>query len=417
MEITNADNINLDTLPYDIQLNILNRLEFNDLNSLSQVNTKLNLISNDNEFWKNRLQRDIHKWNKISSKTYPAHLFHATISGEEEEEINFKDTYLRSSPDLLTQQEILKKLETFQLTSMASTSENPTVYDNSNEPSAQMANNLTLSTLLTPMTVISQLKDFICQKWGENVNLLTKRFGVDQVVSPKLVMFGPGLETTTSCLVTNILWKADFKTCGMIPGKDGYGSGIKLKLFNHKPFNLTILYTNVSQVRTTNTKHDINENRLLVSKWNVDAQTQEYEVLPQVRDACLDAAGFIYVIDNEYLANLDTDSSECRKIIDNYKLELNILMQETNNQLPLLILSCNAKNLNKNTFNKSMSCAQIIDKLELYNLKREWQIINCDIFQYQMKDIEMGFEWILNEIESGYLIKQFDYLKKQPTSE
>lgn len=422
--------LNLDTLPYDIQLNILNRLDVNDLNSLSLVNTKLNLISNDNDFWKNRLIRDIHKWNKISSKTYPIHIFiknqpksnvtdgesEANEDDKEENcEINYKEAYLKSCPDLLTQQEILKKLETFQLTNMASSSENPTAY-------TPETNNLTLSTLSMPMSVLGQIKDFIYKKinnlnWSENIGLL-KKFGADQF--PKLVMFGPGLETTTSCLVTNILWKTDFKTCGMIPGKDGYGSGIKLKLFNHKPFNLTILYTNVSKVRNTN-NHDLNANRLLIGKWNENAQAQDYEVQPQVKDACLDASGFIYVIDNEYLANLDMDSVESLKVIENYKLELNTLMKETNSDLPLLILSCNAKNLNNSVSNsiqftktKSLSCAQIIEKLELYNLKREWQIINCDVFQYQMKDIVMGFEWILNEIENGYLIKQYDYLNKQP---
>lgn len=96
---------------------------------------------------------------------------------------------------------------------------------------------------------------------------------------PKLIMFGPGLETTTSCLVTSLLWKSEFEACGMIPGKDGYGSGIKLKLFNHRAFNLTILYTNVSKIRHANTNRLVlNANRLLLTKWNETSQAHEYEV-------------------------------------------------------------------------------------------------------------------------------------------
>ena len=100
--------------------------------------------------------------------------------------------------------------------------------------------------------------------------------GGDQV--PKLIMFGPGLETTTSCLVTNILWKSEFEACGMIPGKDGYGSGIKLKLFNHRPFNLTILYTNVSKAREANSSHDIASNRLFTGRLDDNTGDLVFEV-------------------------------------------------------------------------------------------------------------------------------------------
>ena len=95
---------------------------------------------------------------------------------------------------------------------------------------------------------------------------------------PKIIMFGPGLETTTSCLVTNILWKSEFQACGMIPGKDGFGSGIKLKLGDHQPFNLTILYSNNSKERESNFDHDISANHLFVSRWNETDKIHEYEV-------------------------------------------------------------------------------------------------------------------------------------------
>ena len=207
----------------------------------------------------------------------------------------------------------------------------------------------------------------------------------------------------------------------MIPGKDGYGSGIELKLYNHKPFNLTTLYTNVSKVRNTN-NHDLEANRLIQSVSNENNQVT-YELQPQVKEACSDALGFVYVIDNKHLSNLrrSAKNSQNQNLIDNYRIELNVLMKEVNPSLPLLILSCNTNeaselNVRQSTVDSfvndldakgnklnELSCVQIIQELELYKLNREWQIRNCELFQPKMKDIVLGFEWILNKLDQKYL--------------
>lgn len=207
----------------------------------------------------------------------------------------------------------------------------------------------------------------------------------------------------------------------MTPGKDGYGSGIELKLYNHKPFNLTTLYTNVSKVRNSN-NHDIEANRLIQSK-NDENNRIKYELQPQVKEACSDAQGFIYVIDNKHLSNLQRSSknNQNQNLIDNYRIELNVLMKEVDPSLPLLILSCNTNEPNELNVNQStvdsfannlnsngkvlsdLSCVQIIQELELYKLNREWQIRNCEIFQHKMKDIVLGFEWLLNKLDQRYL--------------
>ena len=277
-----------------------------------------------------------------------------------------------------------------------------------------------------PMTVVGQIKDFLYRNVFNSASLADIQHENNSM--PKLVMFGPGLETTTSCLVTNILWKSEFKTIGMIPGRDGYGSGIKLKLFNHRPFNLTILYTNVSKVRRSNENHEVNLNRLIVAKGNVE---NEYELHPQVRETCANASGFIYVVDTRHMASLEEIMNESVKFgwtspssagnihnlnpIENYKLELNVLMKEVNPSLPLLILGCNAdmqqpENLSRasaSVMNGGLSCVQIIEKLELFNLGQEWQIRNCNLFQHKLKEIVLGFEWILNKLDQNILIQQF----------
>ena len=218
----------------------------------------------------------------------------------------------------------------------------------------------------------------------------------------------------------------------MIPGKDGYGSGIELKLYNHKPFNLTTLYTNVSKVRNSN-DHAIDANRLFQSK-NDENNKTTYELQPQVRDACSDARGFIYVIDNKHLSNLHraTANTTSQNLIDNYKIELDVLMREVSPDLPLLILSCNTNEATelitkqttvdsfssplgggKSSKTADMSCLQIIQELELFKLNREWQIRNCELFQHKMKDIVLGFEWILNKLDQNYLNMRSEKLSSE----
>lgn len=427
-ELAEESRINLYDLPYDVLAKILGILDYKSLNSLSYVNKKLNSIANDNFIWKTKLLIDIKKWRVIDSKTFPTDLFEPIIfNSNSDNSISYKRIYYDCCPELLTKKDILKKLETFQQAQNAlhltSTSENVTASCIGFSPNLTLSS---LSSLAMPMMVFSQLKDFINRNIFQNVPANDTSRIVSQI--PKLVMFGPGLETTTSCLVTNILWKSDFKTIGMIPGKDGYGSGIELKLFNHKSFNLTTLYTNVSKVRSSN-NHDINANRLLVSKNVQDSDELSYELQPQVKEACLDASGFIYVIDNKHLASLAKENKNgCKSdALNNYKLELDVLMKETNPDLPLLILSCSTNDQNdlikqstidslidlKQVKRPELSCIEIIKELEIHNLKRDWQIRNCEIFQHKMKDIILGFEWVLNELDQKYMLKQTETINLQ----
>jgi hypothetical protein len=411
-EKSNSD-MNLDKLPYDIFLDIFLRLSYKDLLSLSQVNKKLNQVANDNYLWKKKLLKDLNRWKMIDSRTFPKELFEDSDCIDENQDIQYKKIYLSSCPDILTKKEILKKLITFQHVQntlhINSTSENLP----SQSSTAQNLTLSTLSSLAMPMTVFGQLKDFVYRNVF-NTQVLSAQ--TNETLS-KIVMFGPGLETSTSCLVTNILWKSEFKTIGMIPGKDGYGSGVKLKLFNHKPFNLTILYTNVSKIRTTN-NHEINSNRLIISKQDNLNNQLLYELQPQVKEACSDADGFIYVIDNDHLGsiskehfkNVGSDASASIKPIDNYHIELNTLMKEANKNLPLLILSCGVSE--QKSQHSAFSCAQIVKELELNKTDREWQVRDCQIFQDKMKDITMGFEWLLNNLDQKYLMEQVELFEK-----
>jgi hypothetical protein len=56
---------------------------------------------------------------------------------------------------------------------------------------------------------------------------------------------------------------------------------------------------------------------------------------------------------------------------------------------------------------KGLSCAQIVQILELNKLDREWQIRSGLIFEPMMKGITLGFEWILNELDHKYYTEKY----------
>lgn len=405
-ESKEGQELKLDEMPYDVLLGIMAMLDYRDLNRVQLVSKLMYLVSNDNLLWKLKLARDIRRWRMIDSKTYPKELFNQSVDKQSEFDcVSYKSIYMNACPDLITKKEILAKLEVThqQINEMNG---NCQLRDQTSQ------NNLTLSSLsslMMPTAVIDQIKNFIYRSV-----FYSPQLGEPQVTDstvPKLVMFGPGLETTTSCLVTHLLWKSQFKTIGMVPGRDGYGSGIKLKLFNHNPFNLTILYTNVSKVRNSNTEHSVGLNKLIVT----NPDSQQFELHPQVRQACADATGFVYIVDSKHLASIRhpvhvVDNPEFPEPgnvhnltpLDNYKLELNVLMREMNPGLPLLVLSCNADMSNPATSQPDeLTCIDVIQRLELTDLRQDWQIRSCNIFQPKLKDIVLGFEWMLDKLEQN----------------
>lgn len=218
--------IGLDELPYDIQLDIFLKLNFKDILAISQVNHSLNVIANDETVWKYKLLQDMHKWRMIDSKTWPRHLnltvnsnkqvtFLDSDSMDETATTSYKKIYFEICPEVSTNKTIIDKIRSFQ---QLQSSLNAT---STSECLSSHSNNLTLSSLSSfamPMMVLGQVRDFVYRNMFSNTQQFTVPDNEHDNIS-KLILFGPGLETSTSCLVTNLLWKSEFKTIGMIPGK------------------------------------------------------------------------------------------------------------------------------------------------------------------------------------------------------
>ena len=212
--------IGIHNLPYDILLKISEQLDYKSLHMLSLVDKKFYSFANENYLWKKKLLRDIQKWRMIDSKTFPIELFEpivapSTSCQEDKSNISFKKIYFECCPEILTRKDILKKLETFQQLHLTSTSEKLNLAGciGCANPNFTLSS---LSSLAMPIMVLGQLKEFVYRNvfnapLNDNSRVISNEFALN-----KLIMFGPGLETTTSCLVTNILWKSEFKTIGKI---------------------------------------------------------------------------------------------------------------------------------------------------------------------------------------------------------
>ncbi|CAF0898868.1 unnamed protein product [Didymodactylos carnosus] len=315
-------------LPNEVYLHVFSYLNPLDLCQMSEVCRQWYKITTDNHLWSRRLLRDSKKWSSISSKSNP--LSYDLVQSDRSK----KEIYLTCSPDI--------------------------------------------------RRCTTQIDDSI------NYFFKLSDYVKGLFYSKDLIMFGPGLESLTSpskSLVTKLLWDETktFETMGMIPGKDGFGSGIKIKLRNHL-FNLITLYTNCMKERE-NRSDRFTSNRLVQQIENnqnnnsmEDNSLSKYEVNPQVRDVCRDASGLVYVI----------DAAKENSLYD-YQTELQIIMSEQwmNPSLPLLILACV-----KDEHTPRSSALDVVKDLNLSRLANPWLVQNCCVDN--MKGIDAGFWWLLS---------------------
>uniref|UniRef100_A0A914VTY9 F-box domain-containing protein n=1 Tax=Plectus sambesii TaxID=2011161 RepID=A0A914VTY9_9BILA len=209
---------------------------------------------------------------------------------------------------------------------------------------------------------------------------------------PKLVMFGPGLETSTSRLVRSILTDQQlkglsdeprFQVTGMVPGVfAGVGSGISLKLSEYA-FNLVTLYSNVKAVRQRlNAEDRVLENKLFDHGPQPEGRPMVHDVKPAIQELLRRAHGFIYVVDA---------SRSCDEIAMT-QCELFAMMCElwAPSHVPLLILACCRGNEEL-----VVPTIDVVRALRLGRLNRKWLAQSGDV--ETLSGIRNGFRWLLNE--------------------
>ena len=197
--------------------------------------------------------------------------------------------------------------------------------------------------------------------------------------TPLFAMFGPGLETKTSGLVRRIISESDFEQIGMFPGKfDGVGGGFTLRDPAGCQFNLSVMYSATQRDRESSNRDRDHTNRLMKeNKGSTDIN--KFELVPAVQDFCKTVDGFIYVV----------DASADFPVVEIGLNELQAMVSErwSATHVPVLILSAV-----QTQETSRVSCFEVVERLQLSQLNRPWQVQNCDI---ESRDgILTGLTWL-----------------------
>lgn len=314
-----------DCLPVDLKLYIFSFLDTRSLCRACSVSREWNQLLWDDLLWRQRLETDKLSWSQVSHTSNP-HVY-----SEVNSDLANKEIYLRCSPEVQANQR----------------EENSTFHQ--------------VSTVLK--------------------YLMPKK-------SPKVAMFGPGLESSTSGLVHKILYEDEsvFSRVAMFPGQfDGFGAGMTLQLPNSGTFHLTVLYTASQRERENQALHNrLSRNRMLNQQRN-QAQDENaapsYELHPALQQLCHTLNAFILVV----------DASGTKEAVAAGNEELRTMVHErwASPHVPVLVMSCIPS-----VASPRIPAVNVVDALDLSSLNRPWMVMDCVVDTLQ--NVDKGVRWIVD---------------------
>ncbi|GFS18266.1 F-box only protein 4-like [Elysia marginata] len=318
-------------LPVKLKLKIFSYLSAQSLCVACCVCRDWSMLTSDPSLWRSLLIRDIRQWPQIS------HLSNPQLYLEVNSDWSQKEIYLKCSPAF--QRQLKAATSTFQ-------------------------------------QVSSVLKSFMPRK------------------VPRVAMFGPGLETSTSGLVRCILYEDSntFQRVAMFPGQfEGMGGGITLRLPAGHSLHLSVLYSASKQERENRAGVDRLEGNKLLQKLDGDqagdsgnnATGFQYELKPQLRHLCQTLDGFIFVVD----ATQSLDS------MTRSRAELQAMLRERKSvPVPVLVLSCTQKHEDV----RHPAC-DVVKCLDMASLTQPWLVIDC--VTDTLNSIDDGIVWLVEQCQ------------------
>lgn len=319
-------------IPINLQLKIFSYLDAQSVCTAAMTCHYWSMLSEDKVLWMNLMQRDMHKWSSMGYQSCPSTYMEARS------DLTLKQIYLRCCPECRSMRR-----------SRQSTFKSIVFY------------NL------------------------QNLSSLFRR------KSPRVAMFGPGLESDARGLVRQLLHDqmSPFEIMGMFPGQfDGTGSGLCLK-FDNMEFNLITLYASNMKEREANAQLGKPRfSKLLVdvedasdSDNDDESQQSDTRLRHAVRELCKTIDAFIYVV----------DSSADSQRVNLGDRELSAMMNEswTQANAPLLVLSTVSM-----LATPSLSCATVVELLQLRRFNRPWQVNSACV--ENLEGIMPGIRWLLN---------------------
>lgn len=310
-------------LPLDCKLHIFSYLGPEDLCRISAVCRDWYFVSEDSILWKELMDRDVKSWNVIGHKTNPA------LYQEVQSDWSNKEIYLRCSPHI--------------------------------------------NKLMHKNDAVFSFTDFL------------KSFLPKKSWTPKIAMFGPGLESDlTSGLVRKILYDKNehMERTGLVSGQfEGVGSGWCYKLPNGQTFQLSVLYSASKQQRTQKLWNRVEGNNLIQVNKDEEGETT-VELKPAVRDFCRTVDAFVFVVDGTSLDNL--------KANEIYELSAMLKERWSDTHIPLLVMSCIP-----NSLSLRLPCINVVEALHLGNLNRPWQVRDCWV--ENLEGVIDSFSWLIEQ--------------------
>lgn len=320
------DNSFFHWLPVDLKLQIFSYLDAQSLCMACCVNQEWSQLTCDDLLWKNLLQKDIKSWTQISHMTNPK------MYQEVNSEWSQKEIYLKCSPEF--------------------------------QKSMRQSNSAFHH-------VSSMLKYFVPKK------------------VPKVAMFGPGLEQSTSGIVRRMLYEDNttFNRIAMFPGQfEGVGGGMTLKLPLGHSLHLSVLYSASKNERENRGAQERVENNRMLQKQpgqvNDVGEEPKYELKTQIKHLCQVLDGFIFVV----------DASESSKSVESGRCELMAMVKErrTAPHVPLLVLSCI-----REEGCQRLPAKDIVELLQLSTLSQPWLVMDCIVDE--LESVVAGIVWLIDQ--------------------
>ncbi|XP_013078974.2 F-box only protein 4-like [Biomphalaria glabrata] len=318
-----GDSSFIQCLPINLKYEIFSYLDARSLCMACCVNREWSQLTCDDLLWRHLLQKDVKSWSQISHMTNPK------MYQEVNSEWSLKEIYLKCSPEF--QKQLRQSNSTFH-------------------------------------QVSSVLKYFVPKK------------------VPKVAMFGPGLEQSTSAIVRRMLYEDNptFLRTAMFPGQfDGVGGGMTLKMPTGHSMHLSVLYSASKHERENrNAQQRVENNRMLQAPIDQREDDPQYELKTQIKHFCQILDGFIFVV----------DASETRDSVESGCFELMAMVKERKmaHHIPVLILSCI-----KDEVSSRIPAVEIAELLKLSTLSQPWLVMDC--IAETLNAVDTGVMWLIDQ--------------------
>ncbi|XP_022087183.1 F-box only protein 4-like isoform X2 [Acanthaster planci] len=219
---------------------------------------------------------------------------------------------------------------------------------------------------------------------------------------PKVVMFGPGLESNSTTLVRKFLGSGSdvFKVRGVFPALlPGVGTGFQVSVNGKLDMRLITLYSGTKLDRENPTAGETRaqRNRLLQAAPGSSPQgggeeagrgddCVTYEPTSTIKELCRNVDAFIFVVDA--MVGLESMATDSRP-------ELFALMNDrwTAQKCPLVLLSCVP-----NPETARVPCVTMAKELALHQLNRAWKMFDVDVSD--LSGVVEAVTWLV-EIAQG----------------